>query len=61
MKKKYYNKFLQLSAFLLPVYFIFYPELIENPNDPFTKSLWRFIIAGFGFYGILVAAISFIK
>jgi hypothetical protein len=44
--------FLQVAAFLLPVYFVFYPALNENPNDPFIKSLWRFTICGFCFYGI---------
>jgi hypothetical protein len=53
MSGKYFNKFLQISAFLLPVYFVFYPKLNDNPGDPFTKSLWRSVIAGFCFYGIL--------
>lgn len=57
MKKKYFNMILQLSAFLLPVYFIFYPRLNDNPKDPFIKSLWWFIIAGFCFYGILAVII----
>ncbi len=48
--------FLVLSAFLLPVYFIFYPEL-NNTADRFTKILWKAVIAGFCFYGI--AAIIF--
>ena len=61
MQRKYFNIFLQLSAFLLPVYFIFYPKLNDNPKDPFTKSLWRFTIAGFCFYGILAVAIIVIK
>ena len=61
MAKKYFNRFLQLSAFLLPIYFVFYPALNENLEDPFIKSLWKFTIAGFCFYGITAVAIYFIK
>ena len=61
MKRIYYNSFLQLSAFLLPVYFIFYPPLNDNPKDPFIKSLWWFIVAGFCFYGISALLIFVIK
>jgi len=57
MKRKYFHVVLQLAAFLIPVYFIFYPPLNENPKDPFIKSLWWFIAAGFCFYGILAAII----
>jgi hypothetical protein len=57
MKIKYFNILLQVSAFLLPVYFIFYPPLNENPKDPFIKSLGWFIAAGFCFYGILALII----
>ncbi len=61
MKRKYFNRILQIAAFLLPVYFIFYPPLNENPKDPFIKSLWWFIAAGFCFYGILALLIFVIK
>jgi hypothetical protein len=61
MKRKYFNRFLQLSAFLLPIYFIFYPPLNENPKDPFIKLLWWFIVAGFCFYAILALVIFVIK
>ncbi|HKI79953.1 MAG TPA: hypothetical protein VKA26_15530 [Ignavibacteriaceae bacterium] len=57
MQNKYFNMFLRLSAFLLPVYFIFYPPLNDTPRDPFIKSLWWFTIAGFCFYGILALVI----
>ncbi|MGA7839172.1 MAG: hypothetical protein WB996_14465 [Ignavibacteriaceae bacterium] len=57
MNKKYFNKFLQVSALLLPVYFVFYPHLNDNPKDPLVKSLWRFTIAGFCFYGLAVVVI----
>jgi len=56
MNKKYFNKFLQVSAFLLPIYFVFYPHLNDNLNDQFIKSLWRFTIAGFCFYAIVILA-----
>ena len=45
--------FLQLSAFLLPVYFIFYPAISEKAKNDFTRSLWHFTFAGFLFYGII--------
>ena len=60
MKRKYFNLFLQVSAFLLPIYFIFYPRLNENPRDPFVKSLWKLTIAGFCFYGLIAAAVIII-
>lgn len=50
MARKYFNIFLKLSAFLLPVYFIFYAQLNDNPDKPFIISLWKFIIVGFLFY-----------
>jgi len=57
MKRKYFNVVLQLAAFLVPVYFIFYPLLNENPKDPFVKLFWWLIATGFCFYGILAAVI----
>lgn len=57
MNNKFFNRFLQVSAFLLPVYFIFYPKLHENPEDPFTKILWKYVIAGFCFYGVAAVVI----
>ena len=61
MNKNYFNTFLLVSAFLLPFYFVFYPKLNDNLKDPFIKSLWRFTIAGFCFYGALVITIFWIK
>lgn len=61
MNGKYFKTFLQVSAFLLPVYFVFYPRLNENMDDPFIKSLWRYTIAGFCCYGILAVVIFAIK
>lgn len=53
MDNKYFNTFLLVSAFLMPVYLIFYPPLTNNSADPFIRTLWKFVIAGFCFYGIL--------
>ena len=58
MKQKYFNLFLLISAFLMPVYMIFHPSLSENPTNPFEKSLWKFIIAGFCFYAILAVILT---
>ena len=58
MKRKYFNLLLLVSAFLMPVYMIFHPSLSENPSNPFEKSLWKFVIAGFCFYGILAIIIT---
>ncbi|MCF8262153.1 MAG: hypothetical protein K9J12_15355 [Melioribacteraceae bacterium] len=52
MKRKYFDSFLLMSAFLLPFYFVYSPRLNENRSDPFIKTLWRFTFAGFCFYGI---------
>ena len=60
MNKKYFNIFLLVSAFLMPVYLIFYPSLTNNPSDPFTKTLWKFVIAGFCFYGAIAATLLII-
>jgi hypothetical protein len=59
MNSKYFNTFLLVSAFLMPVYLIFYPPLTNNSSNPFIKTLWKFIIAGFCFYG-LAAVMVFI-
>lgn len=53
MNSKYFNTFLLVSAFLMPVYLIFYPPLTNNSADPFIKTLWKYVIAGFCFYGII--------
>ena len=53
MKKKYFNAFMLISAFLMPVYLIFYPPLTNNSKDPFIKTLWKVVIAGFCFYGLI--------
>jgi len=57
MKRKYYEAFLQLFAFLLPVYFIFYPRLSEDPGAPSVKPFRRAMIAGFCFYGIVAVVV----
>jgi hypothetical protein len=57
MKRKYFNVFMLVSAFLMPVYVVFYPPLTENSGDPFVKTLWKFVIAGFCFYGIIAVMV----
>ncbi len=57
-KLTFFNIFLQVSAFLLPFYFVFYPQLNEKIKEPFIKSLWWFTGAGFCFY-IVLAIIFF--
>ena len=61
IRKKYFSLFLKISAFLLPVYFVFYPKLNDNLKDPLIKSLWLFTIAGFCFYALLILAIFVIN
>ena len=53
IKLNYFNIFLQIAAFLLPFYFVFYTKLNENNKDPFVKPLWWYIGAGFCFYAFL--------
>ena len=61
MNKQYFKKFLIVSAFLLPVYFVFYPKLNDYKGDKFVKSLWISITAGFCFYAILILSIHFLR
>ena len=61
MNKKYFNMFLMLSAFLMPVYMIYHPSLAETSDDPFVKSLWKFVIAGFCFYGVIAVMVFAVK
>lgn len=58
MKRNFSLLLLQISAFLTPFFFIYYGPLHDNPNDPITKSLWKFLGAGFCFY-ILLAVVLF--
>ena len=53
MKKNYTNLLLQILAFLLPFYFIFYGPLHANPERPKVKTLWKYIFSGFFAYMIL--------
>ncbi len=53
MKKNYTNLLLQILAFLLPFYFIFYGPLHDNPERPKVKTLWKYIFSGFMIYMIL--------
>lgn len=57
MSTRYFNIFLHLSAFFLPVYFVYYPGLNDYGSDPLVKSLWKTTAAGFCFYCLLAVAI----
>ncbi len=61
MQRNYFNLLLQISAFLAPFYFIYYGPLHDNPNQPFSKSIWKFVIAGFCFYSILITVLIVTK
>ncbi len=61
MKKEHFKIILRLAALLVPVYFVFYPRLHENQDELFTKSLWKFTIAGFCFYAILITVLLILK
>ncbi|MCP5061256.1 MAG: hypothetical protein GY936_02180 [Ignavibacteriae bacterium] len=52
-KNKWFDVILKIFAFLIPMYFIFYPDLNENPDNPRTVSLWKYTLAGFVGYIIL--------
>jgi len=36
---------------------VYYWELHEFNNRPFAKSLWKYVIAGFGIYAVLAIVI----
>jgi len=57
MKTNYTDLVLQVLAFLLPFYFIFYGPLHDNPKHPKVKTLWKYIFSGFFAYTILVIII----
>ena len=59
--KKTYQHLLKISAFLVPVYFIFHPQLQSDENDGLTTSLLKFIYAGFGFYAALAIVIILLR
>jgi hypothetical protein len=44
---------LKVLALFMPFYIIYYWRLHNDPEKPFTKSLWGFTIAGFCIYIIL--------
>ena len=59
--KKNYQHLLKISAFLVPVYFIYHPQLQTDENDALTKSLLKYTYAGFCFYAILMTVIILLK
>lgn len=59
--KKFYQQILKISAFLVPVYFIYHPQLQSDENNVLTKSLLKYTYAGFGFYAILITVIILLK
>lgn len=59
--KKIYQHLLKISAFLVPVYFIYHPQLQTDENNALTKSLLKYTYAGFGFYAILMTVIILLK
>jgi VanZ family protein len=61
MKKNFTNLLLQILAFLLPFYFIFYGPLHDNPERPKVKTLWKYIFSGFFTYMILGIIFVLIK
>jgi len=56
---KSYKYFLFLSAFFIPIYFIFYPPLNERYESNLVKSLWISIFMGFLFYAVMISVIVF--
>ena len=58
---KYYRHLLQISAFLMPFYLIFYGPMNDNPDDDFSKSLRKFTLAGFAFYALIAAVYGAFK
>jgi len=59
MKRNYYNVLLQISAFILPFYFIYHGPLNDNPEHPIMKSIRKFLDTGFIFYTILFIFLNF--
>ena len=61
MKTNYTDLVLQVLAFLLPFYFIFYGPLHDNPKHPKVKTLWKYIYGGFFAYIVLGIIFVLIK
>lgn len=58
-RNKWFDVILKIFAFLIPMYFVFYPDLNDNSDSPRTKSLWQYTLAGFVGY-IILALIYYI-
>jgi hypothetical protein len=57
MQRKFFDGFLKIAALLIPVYVIFYAPLNDNPANPLIKSLWKYVIAGFIIYAVVIAVV----
>ena len=51
--KKNFKIILLISAFFIPVYFVFYQPMSVNPTEKFNRLLWKTVFAGFAFYALL--------
>lgn len=45
----------KIFALLMPVYFVFYAPLHQHPENPRSKSLWKYTITGFIIYGLIIS------
>lgn len=57
MRSRPFNIFLKISALLIPFSMVYYWELHECNNRLFVKSLWKYVMAGFGIYAILAIVV----
>lgn len=57
MKKRSFNVLMRISAFLFPFYFVFYVPPDEDREDSLSGSFWKYIVAGFCFYAVVVGLI----
>jgi len=57
MRNKPIRILLKISVLLIPFSMVYYWELHEFNNRPFAKSLWKYVIAGFGIYAVLAIVI----
>jgi len=61
MKNKPFDIVLKIAAFLIPIYFVFYGPLHDNPGNPKMKILWKYILLGFIAYSLFFIVIYYIK
>lgn len=46
---------IKIMLFLVPVYGIFYHPLYDHPEKAERRSLWKWVLAGFGLYAVVIA------